>query len=272
MNSRWLGGMLTNWKTIPARSRACARSTRSRRRRPGPHEEGAPPLAREKEKLERALGGIKDMGGTPDLIFVIDTNKEQLAIQEAKRLGIPVAAIVDTNCDPTASPSRFRPMTTPAARSRSTAIWSPAPPSTASPAALAPWASISASPRTRWLKSSRRTIRLLRPAKASSSMSGCSARRSGRSDQAQRRRPQLEKKLNEAGIFHYWQLAAMQPGDVAQLDKDLKLNGRLERDGWINQCSLDDRSRCCVALRRRDMQRRLKIDRARRSRAPAPYA
>ena len=57
-------------------------------------------LAREKEKLERALGGIKDMGGTPDLIFVIDTNKEQLAIKEAKRLGIPVAAIVDTNCDP----------------------------------------------------------------------------------------------------------------------------------------------------------------------------
>ena len=57
-------------------------------------------LAREKEKLERALGGIKDMGGTPDLIFVIDTNKEQLAIKEAQRLGIPVAAIVDTNCDP----------------------------------------------------------------------------------------------------------------------------------------------------------------------------
>src|SRR6185295_9498325 len=57
-------------------------------------------LSREKEKLERALGGIKDMGGTPDLIFIIDTNKEQLAIQEAKRLGIPVAAIVDTNCDP----------------------------------------------------------------------------------------------------------------------------------------------------------------------------
>ena len=57
-------------------------------------------LSREKEKLDRALGGIKDMGGTPDLIFVIDTNKEQLAIQEAKRLGIPVAAIIDSNCDP----------------------------------------------------------------------------------------------------------------------------------------------------------------------------
>ena len=57
-------------------------------------------MGRERDKLEKALGGIKDMGGVPDLIFVIDTNKEQLAIKEAKRLGIPVAAIVDTNCDP----------------------------------------------------------------------------------------------------------------------------------------------------------------------------
>ena len=57
-------------------------------------------LSREKDKLEKALGGIKDMGGVPDLLFVIDTNKEQLAIKEAQRLGIPVAAIVDTNCNP----------------------------------------------------------------------------------------------------------------------------------------------------------------------------
>ncbi|MCB1507738.1 MAG: 30S ribosomal protein S2, partial [Hyphomicrobiaceae bacterium] len=57
-------------------------------------------LSREQEKLQRALGGIKDMGGLPNLIVVIDTNKEAIAIQEAKRLGIPVAAIVDTNCNP----------------------------------------------------------------------------------------------------------------------------------------------------------------------------
>ena len=57
-------------------------------------------LSREKDKLDKALGGIKDMGGVPSLIFVIDTNKEALAIKEAQRLGIPVAAIVDTNCDP----------------------------------------------------------------------------------------------------------------------------------------------------------------------------
>src|SRR6185503_21006518 len=57
-------------------------------------------LTREKSKLESALGGIKDMGGTPDIMFVIDTNKEQLAIKEANRLGIPVVAILDTNSDP----------------------------------------------------------------------------------------------------------------------------------------------------------------------------
>ena len=57
-------------------------------------------LTREKEKLDKALGGIKDMGGTPDLLFVIDTNKEQIAIKEANRLGIPVVAVIDTNSDP----------------------------------------------------------------------------------------------------------------------------------------------------------------------------
>src|SRR6202008_4229884 len=57
-------------------------------------------LTREKDKLDRALGGIKEMGGLPDLMFVIDTNKEDIAIKEARRLNIPVAAVVDTNCDP----------------------------------------------------------------------------------------------------------------------------------------------------------------------------
>ena len=57
-------------------------------------------LQRERDKLDRALGGIKDMGGLPDLLFVIDTNKEDIAIKEARRLNVPVAAVVDTNCDP----------------------------------------------------------------------------------------------------------------------------------------------------------------------------
>jgi len=102
VNARWLGGMLTNWKTISGsiqrlrkldemlNSDAANRLTKKERL----------VMTRERDKLERALGGIKDMGGTPDLIFVIDTNKEKIAIDEARRLGIPVAAIVDSNCDP----------------------------------------------------------------------------------------------------------------------------------------------------------------------------
>src|ERR671912_1286039 len=101
VNARWLGGMLTNWKTISGSIQRLRKVdeilagggqglTKKERLM----------LQREKDKLERALGGIKDMGGVPDLLFVIDTNKEQLAVNEARRLGIPVAAIVDTNCDP----------------------------------------------------------------------------------------------------------------------------------------------------------------------------
>ena len=101
VNSRWLGGMMTNWKTISnsiqrlrkvdeiLNSEASGYSKKERLN-----------LEREREKLEKALGGIRDMGGTPDLMFIIDTNKESIAIQEAKRLGIPVVAIIDSNCDP----------------------------------------------------------------------------------------------------------------------------------------------------------------------------
>src|SRR4028118_1314324 len=101
VNARWLGGMLTNWKTISGSIQRLRKLDETLvGGGPGLPQHERPMPSREKEKLERALGGIKDMGGTPDLLFVIDTNKEQLAIKEAKRLGIPVAAIVDTNCDP----------------------------------------------------------------------------------------------------------------------------------------------------------------------------
>ncbi|MCC2109059.1 MAG: 30S ribosomal protein S2, partial [Hyphomicrobiales bacterium] len=101
INSRWLGGMLTNWKTISGsinRLRKVDEQLSSGAS--GLTKKERLMLSRERDKLEKALGGIKDMGGLPDLIFVIDTNKEQLAIKEANRLNIPVAAILDTNCDP----------------------------------------------------------------------------------------------------------------------------------------------------------------------------
>ena len=101
VNHRWLGGMLTNWKTI----------SQSIKRLRGLDEQLAQEvlgrtkkellnLTRERDKLERALGGIKEMGGLPDLLFVIDTNKESIAVAEARKLAIPVVAIVDSNSDP----------------------------------------------------------------------------------------------------------------------------------------------------------------------------
>jgi len=102
VNSRWLGGTLTNWKTISgsiARLRKLDEMLNSGEAG-GYTKKERLTMQRERDKLDRSLGGIKDMGGVPDLLFVIDTNKEDIAIKEAQRLNIPVAAVVDTNCDP----------------------------------------------------------------------------------------------------------------------------------------------------------------------------
>ncbi len=102
VNSRWLGGTLTNWKTISGSISRLRKLDEmlSSNEAGGYTKKERLELQRERDKLDRALGGIKDMGGLPDLVFVIDTNKEDIAIKEARRLNVPVAAIVDTNCDP----------------------------------------------------------------------------------------------------------------------------------------------------------------------------
>lgn len=101
MNHRWLGGTLTNWKTV---SNSISRLKKLDEMLDGSAEgftkKERLQLERERTKLQASLGGIRDMGGVPDLIFVIDTNKEALAIAEAKKLGIPVIAVLDTNSDP----------------------------------------------------------------------------------------------------------------------------------------------------------------------------
>ncbi|MBR0682470.1 30S ribosomal protein S2 [Roseomonas eburnea] len=101
VNHRWLGGMLTNWKTITGSiKRLKQMDERLGGDTAGLTKKEVLMLTRDKEKLERALGGIKEMGGLPDIIFVIDTVKEKLAIEEANKLGIPVIAVVDSNADP----------------------------------------------------------------------------------------------------------------------------------------------------------------------------
>ena len=102
---RWLGGMLTNWKTISvsiARLKQLDAQAEQTESADGGRltKKERLNLDREREKLERSLGGIKDMGGLPSILFVIDTNKEQIAIEEAQKLGIPVVAIVDSNSNP----------------------------------------------------------------------------------------------------------------------------------------------------------------------------
>jgi len=101
VNSRWLGGTLTNWKTISESIKRLRKLDEMLSgEAQGYTKKERLTLTRERDKLNRALGGIKDMGGLPDLLFVIDTNKEDIAIKEARRLNIPVAAVVDTNCNP----------------------------------------------------------------------------------------------------------------------------------------------------------------------------
>ena len=101
MNHRWLGGTLTNWKTVSQsiqrlkaidEAMAAGAEGLTKKERLG--------MEREQAKLQASLGGIREMGGLPDLMFVIDVSKEDLAILEAKKLGIPVVAVVDTNCSP----------------------------------------------------------------------------------------------------------------------------------------------------------------------------
>ncbi|MFC0218403.1 small subunit ribosomal protein S2 [Pseudochelatococcus lubricantis] len=232
VNSRWLGGMLTNWKTISGSIQRLRKVdeiiaggavglTKKERLM----------LAREREKLERALGGIKDMGGTPDLLFVIDTNKEQLAIKEAQRLGIPVVAIVDTNSDPDG-------------------INYPVPANDDAGRAINLYCDLVARAAIDGISRGQGDLGVdvgasdepfaedLSDAGAGESTFERLGAPRGAPDELSALAgvgPELEKKLNEAGIFHFWQLAALTPADAAALDAELKLGGRIERDGWIDQ-------------------------------------
>jgi len=102
VNQRWLGGMLTNWKTISNSIKKLREiDARLAEDHEGLTKREVLELQRHREKLNASLGGIKDMGGLPSLLFIIDTNKEANAIMEAKVLGIPVIAVIDSNSDPT---------------------------------------------------------------------------------------------------------------------------------------------------------------------------
>jgi small subunit ribosomal protein S2 len=247
INARWLGGMLTNWKTVSA-------SIERLRKLDETLGEGAAGLtkkerlmvSRERDKLEKALGGIKDMGGTPDLLFVVDTNKEQLAIKEAQRLRIPVVAILDSNSDPDG-------------------ITFPVPGNDDAGRAITLYCDLAARAAIDGISRSQGAAGIdvgemetpfaeelpaagdqakeqeagegAAAAAAAAAFETLTTPRGAPDDLAKLPGigPQIVKKLNDAGIFHYWQIAAMTAADAARIDRELKLAGRIERDGWIAQ-------------------------------------
>ena len=237
VNSRWLGGMLTNWKTISASiSRLRKLDEMLAEGAKGLTKKERLMLTREKDKLDKALGGIKDMGGTPDLVFVIDTNKEALAIKEANRLKIPVIAILDTNSDPDGV---AHPIPGNDDASRAIQLYCD----------LVARAAIDGISRSQGshgadLGESEEPVaealpeaEAAAPAESIEHFELLAAPRGAPDDLAKLTGvgPQIVKKLNEHGVFHYWQLSAMTADEAAKLDADLRFNGRITRDGWSDQ-------------------------------------
>lgn len=245
INARWLGGMLTNWKTVSASiqrlrkldellSSGASGLTKKERLM----------LSRQRDKLEKALGGIKDMGGIPDLLFVIDTNKEQLAVREAQRLRIPVVAVLDTNSDPDG-------------------ITYPVPGNDDAGRAIALYCDLAARAAIDGISRAQGAAgidlgEMEHPPGEQPSVEASAAAEAGPAESHEAPGeafelltaprgapddlaklpgvgPQIVKKLNDAGIFHYWQIAAMTLEDVAKIDRDLKLGGRIARDKWVEQ-------------------------------------
>ena len=230
VNSRWLGGTLTNWKTI---SHSIARLKQieemlSSEAAVGYTKKERLTLAREKEKLERSLGGIRDMGGVPDLMFVIDTNKEDIAIKEARRLGIPVAAVVDTNSDPEGI-TYVIPGNDDAGRA--IALYTD----------LIARAAIDGISRAQGElgidvgAAAKPMIQEDLPQEAEWEFEQLPGPRGAPDDLKKLTgvSPDLEKQLQDLGIFHYWQIAGLGEKDARHLGETVGLPGRVE--GWIKQ-------------------------------------
>lgn len=225
INHRWPGGTLTNWKTISTSIRRLRQLDDILADPQGRTKKEILTLQRERDTLEKERGGIKEMGGVPDLLFVIDTNKEKIAIQEARKLGIPIVAIVDTNCDPDG-------------------IDFPVPGNDDAGRALSLYCDLVARAALDGLERSQSAsgvdVGALAnpPAEAlPAKFKGIDAPR-GEADDLKRITgitPKVEQRLNDAGVFHFWQIADLDADNTKALDTLLKLKGAIESEGWIAQ-------------------------------------
>ncbi|MGE5266086.1 MAG: 30S ribosomal protein S2, partial [Deltaproteobacteria bacterium] len=225
INHRWPGGTLTNWKTISTSIRRLRQLDDILADPQGRTKKEILTLQRERDTLEKERGGIKEMGGVPDLLFVIDTNKEKIAIQEARKLGIPIVAIVDTNCD-------------------LDGIDFPVPGNDDAGRAITLYCDLVARAALDGLERSQSAsgvdIGALEtpPAEALPvKFKGIDAPR-GEADDLKRITgisPKIEQRLNDAGVFHFWQIADLDADMAKALDLQLKLKGAIESEGWIAQ-------------------------------------
>lgn len=230
INHRWLGGTLTNWKTISQSIRRLrqldeilAGETQGRTKKELLN------IQRERDKLNQSLGGIKDMGGLPNLLFVIDTNKEDIAIKEAQKLKIPIVAVVDTNSDPDG-------------------IDHPIPGNDDAGRAITLYCDLVARAAIEGIERGQTSAGVdvgaaekppeeELPKEEAPAFKGIDAPR-GEADDLKRITgvsPKLEQALNDLGVFHFWQLADVDGAGIAALDTALGTRGRIARDDWVGQ-------------------------------------
>lgn len=228
INHRWFGGTLTNWKTISQSIRRLRQLEDILADPQGRTKKEVLNLTRERDKLNQALGGIKEMGGTPDILFVLDTNKEQIAIKEAKKLGIPIVAVVDTNCDPDS-------------------IDFPIPGNDDAGRAITLYCDLVARAAIDGIERGQAAAGVdigaaeQPPAEEMSGtpggFKGIEAPR-GEPDDLKRIAgitAKLEQRLNDNGVFHFWQIADLDTEAAAVLDKLLRLRGQIQKDDWVSQ-------------------------------------
>ena len=279
VNHRWLGGMLTNWKTITnsiKRLRQLEALVSGEGQ--GFTKKELLQLTRERDKLEQALGGIKDMGGLPDMMFIIDTNKESIAVAEARKLGIPVIAVVDSNCDPDGI-DHIIPGNDDAGRAITLYcdLMSRAAIDGIERGASRTGADLGASEeplhedlgedgRARRGKSERRGRRKdegettaesaaakEKPAAAPVVLSGFTplAAAQGEPDDLYKLTgvgKGWARRLNEAGIFHYWQVAELSPENLEELDEAFNAKGKIGKSTWIDEAKTLKEGAVAVAV------------------------
>ena len=243
INHRWLGGTLTNWKTISQSIRRLRKLDDVLADAQGRTKKELLSVQRERDKLDRALGGIKDMGGVPDLLFIIDTNREGIAIKEARKLGIPIVAIVDTNCDPDG-------------------IDYPIPGNDDAGRAITMYCNLIAGAAIDGIEKSQTAsgvdVGASETPQVEAAAAGVDAGTSEtppaetvvaaaggfKGIEGPRGEPddlklitgvtkKIEQQLNDTGVFHFWQIADLDAGQKTALDTKLTLGGQIDSEGWV---------------------------------------